>query len=529
MSDNTTTDNVEGLETEAQQPGEVVQWLDPSTLLLDRNIRSETTSDKSLTASVREVGVLQPIVAVASHDGIRVRYGHRRTLAALATDQPLVPVIVREDDGDEKGRIVTQWHENAFRAGISEADQVQAVDQLALLGVSATQIAKRLQVSREAVKTARVIAGNETAKTAMDAYPAMTLAQAGVLAEFAEAGDTETVEALIALAERDPLRFDHAAARARSEAATRARQEEARQVIVATGVTVLPGRPGRADEVTPLADLRDSDGQPIRLADHAGCPGHVAWLATTQELCTEAEAATVRLDSIEDDLDDVEDEDPADYDGEDEAQERAWRVRYAAAYGCLEALAHGHQIHSWGYNPASSTAAAECTPEEQAAAKQAGKDERKRVVTNNREWTAAEEVRRQWLRTYLTRKTPPKGTTAYLARELAFTRHALTAAGDTGHVLACDMLGVTPKAGHYNSKPTGLLELIASSSEGRTQVISLALTLCAYEASTTRENWRTPHSGTQAYLTHLASLGYPLSDVERLAAGQEATAGTEDQ
>ena len=60
--------------------------LDPRTLLVDVNVRHTATADKDLVASVREVGVLQPIIAVRTADGqVRVRYGHRRTLAYRAS------------------------------------------------------------------------------------------------------------------------------------------------------------------------------------------------------------------------------------------------------------------------------------------------------------------------------------------------------------------------------------------------------------------------------------------------------------
>jgi signal transduction histidine kinase len=61
-----------------------VEQVDPSTLLVDTNIRSDATLDKDFLASIRDLGVLVPIVAMRTEDGaLRVRYGHRRTLAAV--------------------------------------------------------------------------------------------------------------------------------------------------------------------------------------------------------------------------------------------------------------------------------------------------------------------------------------------------------------------------------------------------------------------------------------------------------------
>jgi ParB family chromosome partitioning protein len=70
--------------------------LDPATLLTDHNIRPPRTDDafRQLVASIREHGVLVPIVATRDHQGIRVRYGHRRVLAAIEARRTDVPVVV---------------------------------------------------------------------------------------------------------------------------------------------------------------------------------------------------------------------------------------------------------------------------------------------------------------------------------------------------------------------------------------------------------------------------------------------------
>lgn len=105
------------------QPTLSVELIDPSTLLVDVNIRTENALDKTFIGSVRDLGVLVPIVAVRTTDGaLRVRYGHRRTLAAVETGHATVPVVITgEDDADDVARIIAQWHENEHRAGLSTA------------------------------------------------------------------------------------------------------------------------------------------------------------------------------------------------------------------------------------------------------------------------------------------------------------------------------------------------------------------------------------------------------------------------
>jgi ParB family chromosome partitioning protein len=102
--------------------------LDPATLLLDLNIREaklDTAADRGFVASIKDHGVIEPIVAVRTEDGqVRVRHGHRRTLAAIETAKPLVPVFIAgTEDKDEANRIARQWHENQHRAALTNVGQ----------------------------------------------------------------------------------------------------------------------------------------------------------------------------------------------------------------------------------------------------------------------------------------------------------------------------------------------------------------------------------------------------------------------
>src|SRR6266536_1394914 len=69
-----------------------VEQVEPTTLLVDVNIRADAALDKDFLASIRDLGVLVPIVAVRTQDGtLRVRYGHRRTLATVEVGRSSVP------------------------------------------------------------------------------------------------------------------------------------------------------------------------------------------------------------------------------------------------------------------------------------------------------------------------------------------------------------------------------------------------------------------------------------------------------
>jgi ParB family chromosome partitioning protein len=62
-------------------------------------------------------------------------------------------------------------------------------------------------------------------------------------------------------------------------------------------------------------------------------------------------------------------------------------------------------------------------------------------------------------------------------------------------------------------------KLVDGASDGRAQVVSLAVVLAAYEQATGVHSWRQPDDATTAYLTFLQAAGYELSPVELHAAG----------
>ena len=130
----------------------------PDELTLVSNIRI-AKADDDLVASVRDHGLIEPISAYRGLDGaLVVKHGHRRTLAARAAGLDTVPVVVSgspADDDNGKAELMTaQWAENQQRRGLTTREQADAIAQIAAFGVSPSQIAKRLRVSREVVDAA---------------------------------------------------------------------------------------------------------------------------------------------------------------------------------------------------------------------------------------------------------------------------------------------------------------------------------------------------------------------------------------
>jgi ParB family chromosome partitioning protein len=438
----------------------IVEHVDPTTLLVDANIRSDAALDKDFLASIRALGVLVPIVAVRTEDSaLRVRYGHRRTLAAAEVGRTSVPVIVTSDDGaDEAARIVRQWHENEHRAGLSTPDKVAAVEQLSLLGLSAAQIVKQTRARKADVEQALATAGSALAKGAATRYEFLTLEMAGAVAEFESA--PETVKALIAAAKASEGDFAHALQRARDEREAAAQVAALQAELAKASVQVIE-RPGYDDRrtVKGLDELVDDKAKQITPAGHASCPGHAAYIAND------------------------------------------WRGA-RIVYVCTQWPKAGHRDrYSSGGRPASAPMS-----EDQ-------KQERREVIANNKAWKSAETVRREWLRLFLLRKSAPKGAAGYLAGELARGLWELRRGMERGHQLAATLMGLDGK---------GQRDVIATATAGATDaravVIALGVVLGDIEESTGTHTWRNADDTVRRYLAFLAQNGYALSDVEQLAA-----------
>jgi ParB family chromosome partitioning protein len=255
-----------------------LEHIDPSTLLIDPNIRSTAELDPDFIESVREFGVMQAITAIEAPDGIRVRMGQRRTMAAIQAGRPTVPVIViSAASDDEADRILRQWHENELRRGLNLSDQVAVAEQLAAFGMNAGEIASKLHTSPVHVGQALAVAGSALARKAAPRYD-LTLDQAAALAEFED--DPDTVKALVAAAQEGPGRFEHVLQYARDERAKAQQVAAIEADLAARGVRLLTSNESHDAKAKTLdnltADLETR--KPITPAKHKKCPGNAAYI-----------------------------------------------------------------------------------------------------------------------------------------------------------------------------------------------------------------------------------------------------------
>jgi ParB family chromosome partitioning protein len=436
-------------------PSWAFEYLAPDTLLIDANVRLDPRLDKDFLASVKEDGVLVPVLAVRTADGqVRVRDGHRRVLAAIQAGHT-VPVIITGDEGAGKAadieRIIRQFTVNTHRAGLTAAEQAAVVATLFDLDVPAATVQKRTRLSKEQVEAARKVATSKVATAASARYD-LDLGQIAAIAEFE--GNEEAVKSLIEAAEEGRGRFAHALQDARDDRAGREAIAAHTAKLAEQGIAVSDGQ----HYENSIHYWSDADGNRLTAETHKKCPGNVAVL----------------------------------------------HVGYGREVGeswyCADPKGNGHKRYS-------GNSGTDQSPEE-----------RKRLLAGNKAWRAAETVRRAWLREFLARTKAPDGallwTLQAFARSDRNLRYAMDAREKGQHIMARELLGIPRAKGSWYDPPE-VHTAMTEASPARAQVIALALVLGAYEGATDVHSWRNPSTDTADYLEALTRWGYELSDIER--------------
>lgn len=131
--------------------------------------RFEDTALDELAASIREVGVLQPIVVTEGVTGYVLIAGERRWRAARQAGLDTVPAVVRGTAGDST--LVESLIENVQRQDLTPLEEAHAFRQLLEeYGMSQEQVADRVGKSRPAVSnTLRLLRLPGPVQTMVDA------------------------------------------------------------------------------------------------------------------------------------------------------------------------------------------------------------------------------------------------------------------------------------------------------------------------------------------------------------------------
>lgn len=359
------------------------EMLDPKTLTVDTNVRKEAELTTEFVASIKEHGVLVPVVGHRTEDGsVHVQMGQRRTLAAVEVGLSAIPVHVVATR-EEADRLATQVVENEMRRALTDGDRADAYHQMSLLGVSATMIARRTGAKKKLVETALRVKANDTAAAAL--AQGMTLEQSAIIAEFSDV--PEDAAELEKTALENPGNFFHRAQRIRDDRAKAALISEATTEAQSKGLTVLTEDPNGWDYKGPVSSI--------------------------YELTTE--------------------------DGTKLTQEDADAVYIYHGYN--SGLNHRYCVADWkarGLRKGGKPAAGGMTEEEKLA--------RRTTIENNKAADSAEVVRREFVTGLLARKTVPKDTARFIAYTLIHSSY-LVSKGTNHAALTAKLLGLSGDRG----------------------------------------------------------------------------------
>jgi ParB family transcriptional regulator, chromosome partitioning protein len=164
----------------------------------------------SLAASIKEVGILQPLVVRRASDGrYEVIAGERRLRAAKAAGLATVPVVLR--DSEDADLLREALIENIHREDLNPIEQAEAFRQLLEeLGLKQDELAERVGVSRSHIANTirllalpmevqqlladeRITAGHARAILALGDKDAMSALALRIAAEDLSVRQTETI------------------------------------------------------------------------------------------------------------------------------------------------------------------------------------------------------------------------------------------------------------------------------------------------------------------------------------------------
>lgn len=447
-----------------------IEVIDTATAQLDPNVRSRLDGLDTLTDSIREVGVQEPVRARRGDNGeVYVWDGQRRLLAAreAGVEKMLAVFGLRDHNGSEADRILDQLR-TFTREDLNLVDRVKAVEQLTLEGVSVAKIARSTGQSKDDVNAAVKVAKSEVALRAIDTYQ-LTLDRALYAAEF---GDDE--DALSAIADADEEELEFIAQQLRDRRELDEHTEKLIAKLQAEGKTIASSYNAGA-QLWNLTDAdADAEERPSLDADtHATCPGAIY---------------NLRVWGTED---------------------TEYRLEQLCSSPELHKPRHGTSVARPTAGPVDET------DEEREARIDAEKDaqrrERRRVVKYNRMWRSASKLRLLWLSELVNRKKLPVDANAFVA--LTLTRFRYEAINSEHSSILGKLLGFE---GYDERNQAATL---VENNPAKAEHVNLAVALSGRENHTSEFSWRQPNKTDEAYLLALESWGYHLSEVERIAAG----------
>lgn len=447
------------------------------------NIRRDLDLSPEFVASIQANGVLVPLrITPAADGGYRVIDGHRRLAAAVKARLDEVPADIASDRaGDEAGQYLDMWTAHRHRNPLQPIEEADALFAAREAGATKARIRKSTGLKASQVDAALTASRlSDGTRSTVEALPyEMTLEDLAIFAEFDD--DPAAIARLTDIAKWGGT-LDHQAELLRQERAEAAENQRLRRELATAGFAVAEGLPPGAQ---PLTDLRH-DGDDLTAEGHGECPGRGVFFRSYDLLTP---------------------------------------VHY-----CADPAAHGHTIRdTQPVNSGPSSAASDAPDGAEGFGRAQPDTSRRLVIEGNKAWKAASEVRKRWLSTHLfARRAAPREAAQFAARQLLTMPDPLRSNLPVAHsrLLFSEITG----------KPAeSWLESCDTVAAGRVPLLILGPIVTAYEQAVTegegKNTWRQdryspcPRREAGQYLAFLASVGYPLSDIEQTVVDGTAYSG----
>ncbi len=235
-----------------------LEMIDPTTLTVDINVRKDAALTAEFVASIKEHGVMEPVIAHRKDDGtVHVLMGQRRTLAAVKAGRDSIPPVMIIESPEEAERIVSQMVENIHRAAMTQGGRSGRLPPAVSSGISAAEIATRTKRPKPAVEGALKAKASAAGTAALG--KGHTIEEALVMAEFE--GDEEATAELESVVADEPDQLLHVAQQLRDARAHAAALAAFTAELEATETTIVEKPSYHDDETARVSSLKRADGE----------------------------------------------------------------------------------------------------------------------------------------------------------------------------------------------------------------------------------------------------------------------------
>lgn len=299
------------------------------------NPRHDIGDVGELAASIKELGIIEPLIVTPNGDGFILVAGHRRHAAAVRAGVRQAPCVVRPGL-DEKAQAEIRVVENLHRQDLTPLEEAEAFKALIDLGYSQRALEKKISRSQAHIsRRLSLLKLPEKARAAVDTGD-ITVEDATTLARVSP----DRVEALFKRGRPSPYEIGNAV----REQELSEKDAEARKALLAAGVSIVEKMPGPAWKHRLSGP--GNYGLELTPEEHTGEPCHAAEVgygAKVTYVCTDparhepgGDSALQVLERPTDDEDDEEEvpepgEAPAAFDARQQAAEAARAIRTARA------------------------------------------------------------------------------------------------------------------------------------------------------------------------------------------------------